>query len=53
MKKLEEEVRTDAYATWAGIVGKFGLGTTNEGGKTLLEFAKTYSLTLANREEKF
>ena len=37
-----------AYETWAGTVGKFGLGETNDRGVRLLEFARTKELTLAN-----
>ena len=42
------KVGTDAYSTWKGTTGKFGLGTTNERGFMLLEFAKFNELVLTN-----
>ena len=42
------KVGPDAYENWAGTVGHFGLGTTNDRGLRLLEFAKSHRLTLAN-----
>jgi len=42
------KIGRDAYADWAGTVGKFGLGETNERGLRLLEFARIHNLTLAN-----
>ena len=45
-------VGSDAYADWAGTAGKFGLGTTNERGLRLLEFAKVHKLVIANTKFK-
>ena len=42
------KVGPDAFDTWAGTVGRFGLGQTNDRGLRLLEFARSHSLTLAN-----
>ncbi|XP_072030789.1 craniofacial development protein 2-like [Amphiura filiformis] len=42
------KVGPDAYPTWQGTAGKFGLGVTNDRGHNLLEFAKFYDLVLAN-----
>ena len=42
------KVGPDAYQHWAGTVGKFGWGETNDRGLRLLEFAKSNRLTLAN-----
>ena len=42
------KVGTDAYPTWEGTAGRFGLGLTNERGLGLLEFAKYHDLVLAN-----
>jgi hypothetical protein len=38
----------DAYSEWAGTTGKFGLGSTNDRGLRLLEFARYNDLVLAN-----
>ncbi|XP_071491824.1 uncharacterized protein [Diadema antillarum] len=42
------KVGPDAYENWAGTVGRFGMGDTNDRGIRLLEFAKSHCLTLAN-----
>ena len=42
------KVGPDAYRSWAGTVGRFGLGETNDRGNRLLEFAMSHRLTLAN-----
>ena len=42
------KVGVDAYPTWKGTAGKFGFGTTNERGSTLLEFAKFHDLVVTN-----
>lgn len=42
------KIGSDAYNNWAGTVGRFAFGTTNDRGLRLLEFAKTHNLTLAN-----
>ena len=42
------KVGQDAYQDWAGTVGRFGHGQTNERGLRLLEFARSHRLTLAN-----
>lgn len=42
------KVGPDAFNDWAGTVGRFGIGTTNDRGLRLLEFARSHSLTLAN-----
>jgi len=41
-------VGPDAYPDWRDTVGAYGLGTTNERGLRLLEFAKSHNLVLAN-----
>ncbi|XP_063587738.1 craniofacial development protein 2-like [Penaeus indicus] len=41
------KVGPDAYQIWAGTVGRFGLGITNDRGQRLLEFACNHNLTLA------
>ena len=38
----------DAHGSWSGTVGKFALGTTNDRGERLLQFAKTHQLVAAN-----
>ena len=42
------KVGPDAYDQWAGTVGRFGTGETNDRGLRLLEFASSHKLTLAN-----
>ncbi|XP_025098384.1 uncharacterized protein LOC112566419 [Pomacea canaliculata] len=42
------KVGPDAFEKWAGTVGQYGLGTTNDRGWRLLEFAGTHKMTLAN-----
>ena len=42
------KVGEDAHEHWAGIVGRFGCGETNDRGLRLLEFAGSHNLTLAN-----
>jgi len=42
------KVGTDAYQDWIGTIGKYGVGTTNERGLRLLEFARLNDLVLAN-----
>ena len=42
------KIGPDAYNQWAGTVGRFGIGETNDRGIRLLEFANSYHLTLAN-----
>ena len=45
---LVVQVGPDAYQRWAGTVGRFGIGETNDRGWRLLEFANNPRLTLAN-----
>ena len=42
------KIGTDAYADWAGTVGKFGCGETNERGYRLLEYARLNNLIATN-----
>ena len=35
-------------ATWNGCVGRFGIGSMNERGQILLEFAEMHTLVIAN-----
>ena len=42
------KIGPDTYQHWAGTVGKFGLGETNDRGLRLLEFAQSHRLTIAN-----
>ena len=42
------KVGPDAYNQWAGTVGQFGIGETNDRGLRLLEFASAHRLTIAN-----
>jgi len=42
------KVGPDSYNQWAGTVGQFGTGETNDRGLRLLEFACTHRLTIAN-----
>ena len=38
----------DAHGSWSGTVEKFALGTANDRGQRLLQFAKTHQLVAAN-----
>merc|ERR1712002_109576 len=42
------KVGPDAYQQWAGTVGRYGVGETNDRGLRLLEFAQHHRLTIAN-----
>ena len=42
------KVGLDAYQQWAGTVGRFCIGKTNDRGLRLLEFASSHKLTLPN-----
>lgn len=42
------KIGPDSYADWAGTVGQFGTGETNDRGLRLLEFACSHNLTIAN-----
>lgn len=42
------KVGPDAYQHWAGVVGKSGIGETNDRGFRLLGFTRSHRLTLAN-----
>ena len=42
------KVGPDAYDNWAGTVGQYGTGNTNDRGLRLLEFAGSQRLTIAN-----
>ena len=42
------KVGPDAYPHWAGTVGRFCIGETNDRGWRLLELEKSHQLTLAN-----
>ena len=42
------KIGMDACKQWKGYAGKFGVGTTNERGNRLLQFAKAYKLVVAN-----
>ena len=42
------KIGPDAYDQWAGTVGQYGTGETNDRGTRLLEFACTHRLTIAN-----
>ena len=42
------KIGPDSYQQWAGTVGKFSTGETNDRGLRLLEFACSHRLTLAN-----
>ena len=42
------KVGPDSYRQWAGTVGRFSTGETNDRGLRLLEFAHSHRLTLAN-----
>eukprot|EP00794_Sanderia_malayensis_P009660 gene9660-biopygen7980 len=46
------KVGPDAHVDWPGTAGKFGLGTTNERGVRLLEFAKLHNLVVTNTKFK-
>ena len=42
------KIGKDAYENWAGTVGRFGTGETNDRGLRLLEFASSHRLTITN-----
>ena len=42
------KVGPDAYQLWAGTVGRFGIGETNDRRWRFLQFAKSHRHTLAN-----
>ena len=42
------KVGIDAYQDYAGTVGKFGWGVTNDRGTRMLEFARFHNLSIAN-----
>ena len=42
------KVGPDAYENWAGTVGQYGTGDTNDRGLRLLEFASSQRLTIGN-----
>ena len=42
------KIGEDANESWSGTVGKFALGTANDRGERLLQFAKTHQLVAAN-----
>ena len=42
------KIGPDAYDEWAGTVGRYGTGETNDRGLRLLEFASSKRLTIAN-----
>ena len=42
------KIGVDAYSNWSGTIGKFGLGSTNDRGLRLLEFAKYNGLVVSN-----
>lgn len=42
------KIGPDAYKDWAGTVGQYGTGETNDRGLRLLEFACSQRLTIAN-----
>ena len=42
------KIGMDACKQWKGCAGKFGVGTTNERGNRLLQFAKAYKLVVAD-----
>ena len=42
------KIGPDAYNQWAGTVGRFGVGESNDRGMRLLECASKHKLTLAN-----
>ena len=42
------KVGPDAFENWVGTVGRYGIGSTNDRGIRLLEFAKSHNLTIAN-----
>ena len=45
-------VGPDAHEEWPGTAGEFGLGSTNERGLRLLEFAKLHNMVIANTKYK-
>lgn len=42
------KVGPDTYENWAGTVGQYGTGTTNDRGLCLLEFVSNQRLIIAN-----
>ena len=48
MGDFNAKIGPDAYANWAGTVGRYGTGKTNDRGLRLLEFASSHKLTIAN-----
>ena len=48
MGDFNAKIGPDAHAHWAGTVGRFGTGETNDRGLRLLEFASSHKLTIAN-----
>ena len=42
------KIGEDAYENWAGTVGRYGTGKTNDRGLRLLEFASSHQLTITN-----
>ena len=48
MGDFNAKIGPDAHANWAGTVGKYGTGETNDRGLRLLEFASSHKLTIAN-----
>ena len=42
------KIGPDAYKVWAGTVGRYGVGETNDRGLRLLEFASSHRYTIAN-----
>ena len=42
------KIGPDAYQQWAGTVGRYGIGETNDRGLRLLEFAQHHRLTITN-----
>ena len=41
------KIGPDAYVEWQGTIGRYGVGTTNDRGLRLLEFASSQRLTIA------
>lgn len=46
------KVGPEAYESWSGTVGRFGLGETKDCGMRFLEFARSHQLTLANTPQQ-
>ena len=42
--ELNAKIGNNAHDGWKGIVGRFGIGETNDRGLKLLEFAKKISV---------